>query len=175
MSLDRASYWSHGKLLACFTAMDFSAVHIHLAINHSPLFAELFALCLMIFGLLKRRREFVTAGMVVAIIAALCGIATDLTGDGAADFLTKANLAGVDTTLIHEHDLAAGYVVISACITAVLAIVALFIGYRRGARPRWLEIVIAVLIFWSLTVVARTALLGGRIHHQETRPVANSQ
>ena len=38
--------------------MDFSAVHIHLAINHSPLFAELFALCLILFGLLKKRREF---------------------------------------------------------------------------------------------------------------------
>ena len=157
--------------------MDFSAVHIHLAINHSPLFAELFAFCLMLFGLLKKRREFVTAGMVVAILAALCSIATDLTGDGAADFLTNANppIAGVDTKLIHEHDLAAGYVVISSCITGVLAIAALFIGHRRGTRPRWLEIVIAVLIFWSLTVVARTALLGGRIHHQETRPVSGSQ
>jgi len=157
--------------------MDFSAVHIHLAINHSPLFAELFAFCLMIFGLWTRRREFVTAGLVVAIIAALCGIATDRTGDGAADFLTKANppIAGVDTKLIHEHDLAAGYVVISSCITAVLAIAALFIDHRKGSRPRWLEIVIAILIFWSLTVVARTALLGGRIHHQETRPVSGSQ
>src|SRR4051812_47928983 len=156
--------------------MDFSAVHIHLAINHSPVFAELFALCLMIFGLWRRRREFVTAGLVVTIIAALCAIATDLTGDGAADFLTKANppIAGVDTKLIHEHDLAAGYVVISSCITAVLAIAALFIGHRRGTRPRWLEIVIAVLLLWSFTVVARTALLGGRIHHQETRPVSGT-
>jgi hypothetical protein len=157
--------------------MDFSAVHIHLAINHSPLFAELFAFCLMIFGLFKRRREFVTAGMVVAIIAALCGIATDLSGDRAADFLANAKppIAGVDTKLIHEHDLAADFVVISSCITAVIAIAALFIGHRKGARPRWLEIVLAILIFWSLTVVARTALLGGRIHHQETRPVSGSQ
>jgi hypothetical protein len=38
-----------------------------------------------------------------------------------------------------------------------------------------MEIVIAILIFWSLTVVARTALLGGRIHHPETRPVSGSQ
>jgi len=158
-----------------FRAMDLSAVHIHLAINHSPLFAELFALCLMIFGLWKRRREFVTAGLVVAIIAALCGVAAHLTGGRAADFLINANppIAGVDTKLIGEHDDAAEYVLISSGITAVLAIVALFIGYRRGARPRWLEIVIAIFIFWSLTVVARTALLGGRIHHQETRVSAS--
>jgi hypothetical protein len=156
--------------------MDFSAVHIHLAINHSPLYAELFALCLILFGLLKKRREFVTAAFVVAIIAALCGIAADLSGDKAADFLTNAKppIAGVDTKLIGEHDAAAGFVVISSCITGVVAIVALFIGHRRGARPRWLEIVIAILMLWSLSVVARTALLGGRIHHPEVRAVSGS-
>jgi hypothetical protein len=156
--------------------MDFSAVHIHLAINHSPLFAEIFALCLMIFGLWKRRREFVTAGMVVAIIAALCGIAADLSGDGAANFLTKANppIAGVDTKLIGEHDDAAGWFVISSCVTGVIAIVALFIGHKRGTRPRWLEVVIAILILHSLTVAGRTALLGGRIHHPETRVVGGA-
>ena len=154
--------------------MDFSAVHVHLAINHSPLFAELFALCLVLFGLLKKRREFVTAGLVVCIIAALCAIASDLSGDGAADFVKHANppIAGVDKTLIEEHDLAAGFCVASSCITGVVAIIALFIGHRRGTRPRWLEIVIAILIAWSLSVAGRTALLGGRIHHEEVRALA---
>jgi hypothetical protein len=154
--------------------MDFSAVHVHLAINHSPLFAELFALCLVLFGLLKKRREFVTAGFVVCIIAALCAIAADLSGDGAADFVKHANppIAGVDKTLIEEHDLAAGFCVMSSCITGVVAIIAFFIGYRRGTRPRWLEIVIAILIAWSLSVAGRTALLGGRIHHEEVRALS---
>jgi hypothetical protein len=154
--------------------MNFSIVHIHLAINHSPLYAELFAFCLIVFGLIKARREFVTAGLVVSIIAALCGIAADLTGDGAAEYFTKAKppVAGVDTTLIREHDLAAGYVVTTSCITAGIAIVALFLGRGLRARPRWLEIVVAVALLFSLTVVARTALLGGRIHHQEVRAVS---
>jgi hypothetical protein len=157
--------------------MDFSAVHIHLAINHSPLFAELFALCLILFGLLKKRREFVTAALVVAIAAALCGIAANLSGDGAADFLTKTKppIAGVDTKLIGEHDDAAGWFVIASCITGVIAIVALFIGHRRGARPRSLEVVIAILIAWSLSIAGRTALLGGRIHHPEVRALSGSK
>ncbi|MEA2338622.1 MAG: hypothetical protein QOE82_2629 [Thermoanaerobaculia bacterium] len=154
--------------------MDFSGVHLHLAINHSPLFAELFALCLILFGLLKKRREFVTAALVVSIVAALCAIASDLTGDKAADFVSHANppIAGLDKTLIKEHDLAAGFCVISSCITGVAAIIALFLGYRRGSRPRWLEIVIAILIAWALSVAGRTALLGGRIHHEEVRALA---
>jgi drug/metabolite transporter (DMT)-like permease len=154
--------------------MDFSAVHLHLAINHSPLYGELFALCLVIFGLIKKRREFVTAGLVVCIIAALCGIAADMTGDSAAHFVSHANppIAGLDKTLIKEHDQAATFLVGGSCITAFVAIVALFIGHRRGTRPRWLEVVIAILIAWSLAIAGRTALLGGRIHHEEVRALA---
>jgi hypothetical protein len=154
--------------------MNFSAVHVHLAINHSPLYGELFALCLLIFGLIRARREFVTAGLVVCIVAALCGIAADMTGDGAAHFVSHANppLAGVDKTLIKEHDQAASWFVGASCGTGFLAIVALFVGHRRGARPRWMEVVMTILIAWSLSIAGRTALLGGRIHHEEVRALA---
>jgi hypothetical protein len=157
--------------------MDFSAVHIHLAINHSPLFGEIFAVCLTIFGLLKARREFVTAGLIVAIITALCGIATMQSGDRAADYLLNAKppIAGVDTKLIGEHDAAAGYFLIFSCITAGLAILDLFIGYKRGGRPRWLDWVMAFLMLFCLTIAARTAYLGGQIHHPEVRPIANAR
>ena len=154
--------------------MDFSAVHLHLILNHSPLFAQIFAFCLLLFGLIRRRREFVTAALVVTIIAAVCGFLADQTGGRAADFLTKANppIAGVDTSLIRDHGLAAEWVVITSGICAAVAIVALFMG-RRGARPRWIEIVLAILLLHALTVTARTALLGGRIHHQEVREAPN--
>jgi len=154
--------------------MNFSTVHVHLAINHSPLYGELFALCLVLFGLIRARREFVTAGFVVCILAALCGIAAYLTGDGAGDFVSHAKppIAGVDKTLINEHNLAANFFVGSSCITGFLAIVVLFIGHRRGARPRWMEVVMAILIAHSLSVAGRTALLGGRIHHEEVRALA---
>ncbi len=151
--------------------MDFSAVHIHLAFNHSPLYAELFAFCLLVFGLLRARREFVTAGLFVAIIAALCGIGADLSGDAAADFITKAKppIAGVNTKMIGPHDDSAGWFVIVACITGGLAIIALIAGHLRGTRPRWLEVMMVLAILMSLAVAARTNLLGGRIHHQEMR------
>ena len=60
---------------------------------------------------------------------------------------------------------------ISSCITAGLAIVALFLGRKKAQRPRWMEIVVLIFILWSFSVVARTALLGGRIHHPEVRAV----
>jgi hypothetical protein len=149
-------------------------VQIHLAINHSPLFAMLFAFFFLLIGMIIRKRGIATAGLVITIVAALCGIATYVTGDQAADIIKDGPaIAGLDKSLIKEHDQAATFVVISSCITAGLAIVALFLGRNKPERPRWIEIVVLVFILWSVSVVARTALLGGRIHHPEVRPVAS--
>lgn len=150
----------------------FSLVHFHLAINHSPLYTETFAFFLLLIGVIRRNRTLVTSGLVVAIIAALCAIAADTSGNGAADFVQHANppLAGVDLKAIGLHDEAAGYFLTAACITGGVAIIALWWG-RRRERPRWLDIVMIVLIAFSLSIVVRVALLGGRIHHQEVRAV----
>ena len=143
-------------------------VHIHLAINHSPLYTTLFAFFILLAGVVRRNRTLVNTALVIAIIAALCAIAADLTGDQASDIIDhSAPIAGVDKTLIHEHDLAAGFAVTSACICGGVALIAFF--FRR----RWLEILLLVLLAWSFSVIARTALLGGRIHHPETRPVVS--
>ena len=56
-------------------------------------------------------------------------------------------------------------------VSALLAIVALFLGRNRPARPRWIEVVLLLVVLWSITVIFRTALLGGRIHHPEVRAV----
>ncbi|HUJ13099.1 MAG TPA: hypothetical protein VL284_04835 [Thermoanaerobaculia bacterium] len=141
-------------------------VHIHLAINHSPLYATLFAFFFVLIGVIIRNRTVVTAGLIIAIIAALAAIATDLTGDQAAHIIKSSPpIAGLDPQLIREHDEAAGWFVTSSCIAGGAALIALF--YRR----RWLEIAVIVLLAWSFSVVARTALLGGRIHHPEVRAV----
>jgi len=146
------------------------ADHLHLAINHSPLYAETFAFFLLLIGTIRRNGTLITTGLVMAIVAALCGYAADWTGNGAADILQKANIPGVDTQAIGLDDEAATFVLISGSITAAAAIVALWWG-RRGTRPRWLEIVLIVLSLWSVSVTVRVALLGGRIHHPEVRAV----
>lgn len=143
------------------------ADHLHLAVNHSPLYAEVFAFFLLLIGVIRRNRTLVTAGLVTAIVAALCGYVADWTGDGAANILQHANppIAGVDTQAIGLHDEAATFVLVSGSITGAAALIALW------KRRRWLEIVIIVLTFWSITVAVRVALLGGRIHHPEVRAV----
>jgi len=143
-------------------------VHLHLAINHSPLYASFFAFVVLLIGVVRRNRTLVNTGLAITIFAALCAIAADFTGDRASDIIDHSPpIAGVDKTLIREHDLAAGFAVTSSCIAGGVALILFF--YRR----RWLEILLIVILAWSLSVVARTALLGGRIHHPEVRPVVS--
>jgi MFS family permease len=149
-----------------------NVVHLHLAINHSPLYTELFAFALLVIGLLARKRTLVTAGLVVAIIGALCAFAATWSGDGAADIIKHSPpIAGVDKTLIDPHEEAAGYFETAAYITGGLALISLIIGWRRGERFRWLDTLIALAVLFSLSIAVRTALLGGRIHHPEVRAV----
>lgn len=147
-------------------------VHIHLAINHSPLYAELFAFALLLVGMIIRNRSVATSGLVIAIVAALCGVAAYLSGDEAADIISHSPpIAGVEKLAIGPHEEAADWVLIVAGITGALAILALFLGRKRPVRPRWIEVVVLVAIALSLATVVRTALLGGRIHHPEVRAV----
>jgi hypothetical protein len=146
-----------------------NVVHLHLLINHSPLYATLFAFFVLLVGVIKRNRGVATTGLVLAIVAGLCGGATFWSGDEAADVIRSSPpIAGVDKDLIREHNLAADFGLASTGIAAVLAIVTLF--FRR----RWMEVVTLVILAWSFSVVARTALLGGRIHHPEVRPPIHS-
>jgi hypothetical protein len=149
-----------------------NAEHIHLAVNHSPLYATMFAFFFVLVGLIIRNRTIVTAGLVITILSALCAVAAFTSGDEAADLIDDSPpIAGVDKTMIHEHELAADFVLVSSGVAAVFAIVVLIFGRKRGQRPRWMEVVMAIILLWSLSVVARTALLGGRIHHPEVRAV----
>src|SRR5437879_6335265 len=107
-------------------------VHIHLAINHSPLYTELFAFFLLLIGMIIRNRSIATAGLVVTIIAALCAIAAYATGDQAKDIIEASPpIAGIEKTMIGPHEGAAGWLLAAACITGVVAIVALFLGRKK--------------------------------------------
>jgi len=147
-------------------------VHLHLAINHSPLYSELFAFVFLVIGLMSGKRTLVTAGLVVAIIAAGCGFVLAWSGEGAQNTINHSPpIAGVDKTLIEEHSHSADYFTIAAYITAGFALLSLIIGWRRGHRFGRLDALIALFVLISLVIAGRTALLGGRIHHPEVRAV----
>ncbi len=138
-----------------------NAPHLHLILNHSPLFAELAALLLLAAGGALRRRDLVDAALVAAIATAPLAAATFVSGRAAADAVGRID--GIDQEAIGPHEEAAE---IFAAVATVAALAA-------GAALRWRRVtaVAAAAVVVALAIGLWTAERGGAIHHPESRAI----
>jgi hypothetical protein len=143
-----------------------NAAYIHLVLNHFPPIVGVAALIVLLLGALWRNDGVLRAAFVLVIFAALMGVATYSTGDGAAAIVK--HVEGVNTAAIGPHDEAAGVTLWSFIIASVLALFAL-IKYRAPkAIARWAATLMIILTLIATASATYTAMLGGRIHHPET-------
>jgi uncharacterized membrane protein len=143
-----------------------NAAYIHLVLNHFPPIVGIAALIVLLLGALWRNDGVLRAAFVLVVFAAIMGVATYSTGDGAADIVKR--LDGVNAAAIGPHDEAAGVTLGSYAIAAVVALFAL-IKYRAPrAIARWAATLMIILTLIATASALYTAMLGGRIHHPET-------
>ena len=141
--------------------------HLHLMINHFPLFGSAIALVILAWALVARSRDLTRAGLILALACGIGGFAVKLSGDEAEEQVEDLPWANQD--LIHEHEEAADWAFYVLALAGVAAAVALV--RMRGDRPARLEsgIVLGLLVM-GFAATARTALEGGKIRHEEVRP-----
>jgi hypothetical protein len=138
-----------------------SGAHLHLLVNHAPLFGAIFALVLLV-------ASFLWAPDVLRRTA-LAAVVADLSGDPAEDAIR--GFPGVQRAVIHEHEEFADKAYIAAGVVGVLSLIFLVRARRtppsRGATYTALAgaAVVTGMMAW-------TALLGGRVRHTEVRPGA---
>ncbi|HET6342161.1 MAG TPA: hypothetical protein VFG78_08250 [Gemmatimonadota bacterium] len=143
-----------------------NAAHIHLMLNHVPLFGTMAVTILLVVALVLRQQGVARAGLVVALLTALVAVVVYLTGEPAEELVE--NLPGVSETVMESHE----EIALVATITlGAFALVALYglLAFRHGASMRFTK----VLLFLSLLPLASmayTAYLGGQIRHSEIRP-----
>ena len=145
----------------------FSQTHLHLMINHLPVFGSIIAVVLLGWALVAHSRELTRAGLILAIVCGIGGFAAKETGEGAEDQLET--LPWYSRDLVHEHEEAADFAFITLALAGAAAVVTLV--RMRGGRPARLEtgITLALLVI-GFAATARTALEGGKIRHEELRP-----
>lgn len=148
--------------------MDWSMAHLHIAINHLPIFAAVFAVGLLLWGLVGHKRDIVTVGLAIAVLAGVGSFAARETGQDAEHQVEDNSWA--NRRLIHEHEELADTAFLLSAAAGVLALVALVM--RRGGRPgsATLSWVTFVALLVSMAFLANTALYGGYIRHDEVRP-----
>jgi hypothetical protein len=147
----------------------FSGVHLHLLVNHAPLFGALFALALLAASLLWAPEALRRTALVVLVFTAFAAAAADLTGEPAEDAIR--GFPGVKRDVIHEHEEMGEKSYIAAIAVGVLALGAL-VGWRRVPISRGGALGSLAGAAVVSGMMAYTALLGGRVRHTEVRPGA---
>lgn len=141
--------------------------HLHIAINHVPVVLVPAALVLFVVAVKRRSEPLLRTGIVIAWVGVAFGLAAYLTGDEAADLVMAAEKAQAKTLdpIVGEHDDSAGWALGSAVLVAAAGVWA----WRRKGLGREVTVPLLVLTALSTAILARTALLGGRIRHPEAR------
>jgi hypothetical protein len=149
----------------------FSGAHLHLLVNHAPIFGSLFALVLFIASYFTAPDIFRRTALVIVIATALAGAAADLSGDAAKDAIR--GFPGVKREIVQAHEKMADKAYILGGVLGVLALAAL-IFYRRRPIPGGVTIAAILATAFVGGAMVYTGLLGGQIRHTEVRPGATA-
>jgi hypothetical protein len=148
-----------------------TSAQIHLAVNHLPVFAALFATVVLIFAAATRRTAARSLGLGMLVFAGLSGLPAHFSGEGAEEIVEDR--PGVSEAIIERHEEAAGLalgVTLAASAIAAAALLSVRLGSETAVRALSAAALLAALA--STALMGRTAHLGGQIRHDELRPGA---
>lgn len=143
--------------------------HVHLMLNHVPLFGAVAVTILCALALLRRQQGLARGGLVVAVLTAIVGLVVYLTGEPAEELVE--NLPGVSEAVLESHEEIA---LIATIVLGGYGIVALagLVAFRHGVTMRFTRILLVASLV-PLATIAYTAYLGGQVRHSEIRPNGN--
>lgn len=142
-----------------------NAAHVHLIVNHLPLFAALFGGGLLAYGLLRNQRALKSAGLVLGVIAGVGVVVAVQSGERAEDVVEA--YVGVDDRALEAHEEAAEITQWGAVSLGLISLLGLVVPSDREklrGRAEGAALLAFIVVFG---MVARTANLGGPIRHPE--------
>jgi uncharacterized membrane protein len=163
--------FANGETTSTTNSM-FSGAHLHLLVNHAPIFGSLFALALLIASYFTSAETFRRTAFVILILTAIAGLTADLSGQAAEDAIR--GFPGVSRDVIHAHEDMGDKAYILAGVLGVLALGAL-VRWRRSPIPASVTLVAVLATAFVGGAMVYTGLLGGRVRHTEVRPGATKE
>lgn len=144
------------------------ATHLHLALNHAPVFGTIFALGLLLYGLWRRSDELKKTVLGFVVVVTLLTFPAYFSGESAAE--KPGAFTGISNTLVEQHDEAAALAFTGVFISGLLALTGLILFRRAKPIPTWFCLALMTLLLIVSALMVRTANLGGQIRHPEARP-----
>lgn len=145
-----------------------NGAQIHLAVNHLSVVGILIGMLVVFGGFLFRQLSVRRAGLAIYLFSALTLPMAYFSGEPAESIVEHK--AGVTELLIHNHEESAEFSLIFMGLLFVATLVAL--GLRKIKKEKYEDQVTGVatmIAFMVLTILLRTAHLGGMIRHDELR------
>jgi uncharacterized membrane protein len=142
-------------------------VHLHLLLNHIPVFGMIFATPLFAYALLRRSDELKRLSLIILVLAALSAIPVYLTGEPAEETVEK--LAGVSEAIIEQHEDSAKLSLIFAIVTGAISLIGIVLMRSKQEFARWFVLLSLLFSMVTAVLMARTANLGGQVRHTEIR------
>ena len=142
-----------------------SPVHLHLMLNHVPLFGSVVSLLLLLVAIWRRSDDLKRVAFGMLVLSALLTLPVYFTGEPAEEAVE--HLPGVVESAIDSHQDAAKIAFASMLATGAVALSS-FALFRRGRIvPNWFTTVALVMSLLIALLMARTANLGGKVRHTE--------
>jgi hypothetical protein len=147
----------------------FDGAHLHLLINHAPIFGSVFALVLLVASYFVARNVLRMTAFAVLIATAPLAFIAQRSGEPAEDAIR--GFPGVQRKVIHDHEEMGEKAYLISIAAGVLALGAA-IRWRKQPVPGGAAIVMTVAAAVATGAMGYTGLLGGRVRHTEVRPGA---
>lgn len=144
-----------------------NAAHVHLILNHVPVIGTALGVLLLIAAFIRKSEELKKASLGVFVLMAVIAIPAYLTGEPAEKMVES--LPGVSKALIEQHEEAALVAFIALSVLGVFCLAGFYLYRRALVMPTWFVATVLVLSIAVGALMARTANLGGQVHHQEIR------
>src|SRR5579871_1144067 len=146
--------------------------HVHLLLNHFPIIGTIIAMGVFLYGLIGKGDDLKKTGLVILTGIALLAIPTYMSGNGAADKLSK--LPGISMNAIAAHNNSAVISIFFMEFTGLFAWLGLW-QYRRFAGARaWTTATVTGLALITIYFMAVTGTTGGQIRHAEILTAAEA-
>jgi uncharacterized membrane protein len=139
--------------------------HIHLVITHLPIFGSILGALVLLQAIYTKSKATVNAAYSVFILSALGAGIAYFTGEAAEE--SVEHLQGVSKHLIHEHEEAALYSLISLIVLGCVSLLGFFFSVSMSPLASNTSKVVLVISLLSFILIARTGYMGGQIRHDE--------
>lgn len=152
--------------------------HIHLLINHLPIFGTILGGFVLGQGLWTKNEQTKMAAYNLMIIAAIGALIAYFTGEAAEE--TVEHIQGVVEETIELHADFALVALISMIILGIAAVVGIWVVIKSPQLSQMYAYLILIISLISFGLIAQTGYLGGQIRHTELSstylsPLLNSE